>query len=745
MARNAALVSDAMPISREARALAFALAALTLVASAPGSTGGSNAPRPDDVRRLAGAASSASGGGGGLATTPTAALAFGPLRPGELPWRSAGLSERQAAAHLLSRFTFGARPGDVDRVVARGLERWLEDELAATASEGDLARRLAPLRALAMPVGEMAATYPNPGLLLAQARREGVLPERPREARPNDGAMGAAGAERGPEAAGPTRDADMAGASEEARPRRDPELRRKLERFVAEKGYRRQGELLADLLTQKVMRALYTDNQLAEVMTDFWFNHFNVSLTDPQARVYVLAYERDAIRPRALGRFDELLRATARHPAMLLYLDNARSVAPTGARTALADRLGARGRFGSGRVGGLGGRRGTAFGLGGDRRYGSAFGRATTAVPGAGDRRPTGINENYARELLELHTLGVDGGYGQADVVEVARAFSGWTVVPPRMLLNEGVQRRLARVQGMGLGFVREGEFVFRPDTHDAGAKQVLGTRLPAGRGIEDGEQVLALLAAHPSTARHVATKLARRFVADEPPPALVDRLALVFQASGGDVCALLRALLRSPELWAPAARAQKVKSPFELAASALRALGAEVTSPAAVVDWVSRMGQQLYAQQAPTGWPDRAEAWVNTGSLLARMNFGLELASGRLAGVRFDLTALAGARPAGSPEAALLTYGGLLLPERELATVFASLVPLVRDEGLSHRLDAEARPVPSGMDMSEQRLGRWENPFPDYRRDASLRVADDSLRARVAGVLLGSPEFQRR
>jgi hypothetical protein len=300
----------------------------------------------------------------------------------------------------------------------------------------------------------------------------------------------------------------------------------------------------------------------------------------------------------------------------------------------------------------------------------------------------------------------------------------------------------------MGLGVVREGEFLFRPDAHDAGAKRVLGTTLPAGRGIEDGEQVLALVAGHPATARHLAEKLARRFVADEPPVALVERLAAVFAESQGEVPAVLRALVRSPELWSPAARSQKVKSPFELAASALRALDADLQSPAAVVEWVARMGQPLYSQQAPTGWPDRAAAWVNTGSLLARMNFGLELASGRLPGVRFDLDALAGPGRAPTPvdaEAALATYAALLLPERRMGAALDALAPLVREAALGDRLAAQAAPAPDGMGMSEQRFRRWEEPFPDYRRDRSPRTADASLEARVAGVLLGSPEFQRR
>ena len=328
--------------------------------------------------------------------------------------------------------------------------------------------------------------------------------------------------------------------------------------------------------------------------------------------------------------------------------------------------------------------------------------------------RPRGLNENYARELLELHTLGVDGGYTQDDVIAVARAFTGWTVLPPGWLRRSGARCRSARDRmrrAGGLGIVeRESGFFFRPDAHDAEAKTVLGKKLPAGRGIEDGRDVLALVAQHPATARHLATKLAVRFVADEPPPALVDRLAQTYQASGGDLRAVTRALAYSPEFWSRDARASKIKSPFEVAVSAVRALGADVTSPRlsplmdiqrqrrqgppGLLEWVNRMGQPLYAYQAPTGFPDRAEAWVSTGSLLTRMNFGLHLASGRIVGVALDLDALNGGREPESPEDALATYAALMLPERDLAATVKRLGPLVRDPEVGARVERAAADV---------------------------------------------------
>lgn len=539
-----------------------------------------------------------------------------------LPWKEAGLSEREAAAHLLNRFAYGPRPGEVEAVVKMGLDRWLERQLAAGLPDRDLERRLDKLPALDMSAAEIARTYPPPGLLLMEARQAGVI-----------------------------REGDMQELEnvEEGDKR---ERRREVMRWAEQQGYRSQRELAGQLMAQKVWRAVESENQLAEVMTDFWFNHFNVSMTDNQSRGYLLSYERDAIRPNALGEVRDLLGATARHPAMLLYLDNAQSTANEGSPTTFERRM--------------------------PRRQ-----REETR------RRPTGLNENYARELLELHTLGVDGGYTQQDVIEVARAFTGWTIMPagPR---REQAERRLAMARRAG--FEREGEFLFRADVHDSGAKTVLGKKLPAGRGVEDGEEVLDLLAVHPSTAKHLATKLAVRFVSDKPSPALVDRLAAVYLKSGGQVKPVLEAIAESPEFWGSVG--EKIKSPFELAASAVRGLDADVSDPRETLRRIADMGQKLYAYQAPTGYPDRAEAWVNTGSLASRMTFGLDLAAGRVRGVDFELNGETGSR-----DEMLRSWAGRLLPGRDLEPALALMEP---------KLEGTA---------AEQ----------------------------VVGVILGSPEFQRR
>jgi len=352
-----------------------------------------------------------------------------------------------------------------------------------------------------------------------------------------------------------------------------------------------QGErrVIVELNQQKLLRAAYSERQLNEVMVDFWFNHFNVFAGKGQVRTYVTEYERDAIRPHVLGKFRDLLGAVAESPAMLFYLDNWQSVAAEGAPT-LEQMRGGRG---------------------GQRRAMGRRGADMMQQPPQQQRR-RGVNENYARELMELHTLGVDGGYTQKDVQEIARAFTGWTIQQPR--------------QG--------GSFRFEPRLHDNGEKNVLGIKIAPGGGKKDGEQILELLAKHPSTARFIATKLVRRFVSDEPPAALVERAARAFTSTGGDIREVVRTIVTSEEFFAPSAQRAKVKTPFEFVASTLRVTGAEANNPIPLVQTLREMGMPLYMCQPPTGYADRADAWVNTGALLSRMNFAVALADGKMRGV---------------------------------------------------------------------------------------------------------------
>ena len=349
---------------------------------------------------------------------------------------------------------------------------------------------------------------------------------------------------------------------------------------------RRQVETLA---SEKILRAMYSERQLQEVLVDFWFNHFNVYAGKGRTAEYLPEYERDVIRPHVFDHFRDLLEADAKSPAMLFYLDNWLSAAPerdsgSGIRDS---RVQAR------------------------RRRFSRIPNPEPRVPAAANKakRVRGLNENYGRELLELHTLGVDGGYTQKDVIEVARAFTGWTID-------------------------RDGAFRFVPALHDAGEKIVLGHKIKGGGGIDDGEQVLDIVASHPSTAHHIAFELAQRLVADEPPPALVERAAARFRETNGDLREVVKTIVTSPEFVAPAVQDAKFKMPFELVVSAVRTTGATVSDARAFVQTLQQLGEPLYMCQPPTGYHDTADAWVSAGGLVTRLNFATRLASGNMPGV---------------------------------------------------------------------------------------------------------------
>lgn len=503
----------------------------------------------------------------------------------------AGLSEEQAAACLLDRFTFGAQSGEVERVVAMGIDAWVEEQLRAALPEPELEAKLAAFPALRMSAQEQVARYPDIHFVYAHARRFYDLI---------------------PPAASPV----------------DAEWReRRVAQFRREQGYLDEGvDLYRELVGQKIVRARYCRNQLAEVLTDFWFNHFYVTPTHFRARTWILAYERDAIRPNALGTFRDLLGATAHHPAMLLYLDNAESTAPPGTPTSMQDAVERLRREAGEGTAGVDAR------LANIQAEIQRFEDEEQAMLDKEFRPRAGINENYARELMELHTLGVDGGYTQQDVREVARALTGWTVYPICITpewFTAGFHH------GREVGFVREGHFLFRPDWHEATEKRVLGEVVAAEGGREEGERILDRLAAHPATARHLARKLAIRFVCDDPPASLVERLASAFAERGGDARLVMETLVASREFWEEAARRSKIKSPFELALSAVRALDGDVTETTELGEWCVRMGQPLYGFQAPTGFPDRGSFWINAGTLLSRMSFGLALAKGEIGGVR--------------------------------------------------------------------------------------------------------------
>lgn len=505
-------------------------------------------------------------------------------------------------------------------------------------------------------------------------------------------------------AGGVSKEAIAAGYIPEGTERRSSAYREGTQRYMRDNNIRIFRDLPPVLIDAKIQRAVRSRNQLREVMADFWFNHFNVTARGGNIQT-ALTYDRDAIRPNVLASFRQILGATARHPGMLHYLDNSKSRAKQGTRTLVGPA-----------------------------------------------QRGGGINENYGRELMELHTLGVDGGYTQRDVQEIARVFTGWTIYPYN---NPQRARRTDRDLSGMRGVVREGEFLFRPDWHDAEAKTVLGHSFASGVGIEEGERALDLLAAHPSTARHLARKLAVRFVADEPPEDVIDRLAEAFTASGGDTRAVLRSLVESPEFWAAATGASgqptKVKTPFELVISAVRATGARMERTRALASYLEKMGEPIYYREPPTGFPDHAAAWINPGLLLNRMSFGLRLALGQVRGVRIDLDALTDGQEPESAEAALRTYGAVLLPGRDLGPTVDVLEQMVRAQDVAARVDAAAQqasaeaPGSGAPEPSDPASGASAPPAPAPEIDMDAVLAPDAERDRSREPRPGETQRQAR
>ena len=537
--------------------------------------------------------------GGCAAHTATVSKVAGPSAPG----RQRPTTDERAIAHVLSRVTFGARPGDIQAVEATGVAAYLERQLHPDRiDDARLDARLSNLTTLSLSARTLADDYFKP----AQMER------RKRQAEQAAATAGNTGAGGRPAQSGAAASPAAQGAARPATPAENEALRR-------------ERQVMTELSAQKVLRAVGSERQLQEVLVDFWFNHFNVFAGKGADRLYLTEYERDVIRPHVFGRFRDLLGAVAHSPAMLFYLDNWLSTDPNGPHP----------------VGAAGIRRPMGAGIG---RQGLVPRQPMTRPAAPRPAARAGLNENYARELMELHTLGVDGGYTQHDVTEVARAFTGWTITGP----NNG------------------GGFTFDPRRHDEGQKVVLGHVIKEGGGQGDGEKVLDILASQPATARFIATKLARRFVADDPPTALVDRAAARFRETGGDLREVVRAILTSPEFYAPAAYGAKAKTPLEFVASALRAADARVDDPAPVVNTLRVLGMPLYGCQPPTGYADRADAWTNAGALLGRLTFASALASNRLRGVSVDLQALAATgNPSGQRgQLAQVLLGGRATPD---------------------------------------------------------------------------------
>ena len=482
-----------------------------------------------------------------------AAAAIAPLAGS--PSEATGASDERVIVHVLNRIGFGPRPGDVERIQRIGLRQYIDRQLTpGRIPDSGMAARLAGLQTVGLSSRDIAERFEQPMIEARRARKQQqrLDADEPQTMKNGDG-----------------------------------DIFRPLAPKNIPVPIQRANIVVVELAAQKLQRAIYSERQLEEVLADFWFNHFNVDARKGRVRFLLTEYERESIRPHVLGNFRDLLEATAKSPAMLFYLDNWMSADPNGPHLDAPARRGALGT----RAGRL--------------RPGAAR-PATAQRPTKPNRPPRGLNENYARELMELHTLGVEGGYTQKDVTEVARAFTGWTIANPR----------------------GGGGFRFEPRLHDDGAKMVLGHSVKAGGGIRDGEHVLDLLARHPSTARFISTKLARRFVSDVPPAGLVDRLAARFTETQGDLRAVTTLLLTSPEFLAPAGYRAKVKTPFEFVVSAVRATGVPFADTRMLIKAVQELGMPLYQCQPPTGYKDTADAWTNTGALVNRLNFALAISA---------------------------------------------------------------------------------------------------------------------
>jgi uncharacterized protein (DUF1800 family) len=685
-------------------------------------------------------------------------------------------NEERRAVHALNRLAFGPRPGDVQQIMAIGVDRWIDLQLhPERISDDALESRLAAFRTLRMNPREIVEEFPD-GALIRQvadgkrgmpsdpARRavyqvqvvrleakeeekrqsaaavQQTAPAAPPDAMMNDPSSAAAAAKTEAELAATARASPEAGTApagegnamtasgammandastsaavdKKSTPAEDADARimenrlyadlevQKLPDLPSDQRYKKilsmpaneqvafadelrggkgqeflnglgpqqkevllamnnpRGVVTDELMQGKLLRAIYSERQLEQVMTDFWFNHFNVFINKGDDHIFVTSYEQDVIRPHALGRFEDLLVATAKSPAMLFYLDNWLSVGPNSMQA-----LGIPAHPG---------------------RYGP-YGYPARPRPNAKRNQNSGLNENYGRELLELHTLSVNGGYSQRDVTEVARVFTGWTIDKP----NEG------------------GGFLFDPRRHEPGPKVVLGHRIKF-KGEAEGREVLHMLATSPQTAHFISWKLAERFVSDDPPPALVDRMAKTFLKKKGDIREVLSTLFHSPEFWDDSAYRAKVKTPLEFVVSAVRASGADVEDAMPLARQIANMGMPLYGAQPPTGYSMKAETWVSSSALLNRMNFALALASGKIRGAKVDVTQLAGSSPPPlDPVLALSAMEAKLLADNVSKQTHDSIVAQMQGQSNG---GAKAKPP-----------------------DASV----------IAGLLLGSPEFQRR
>jgi len=632
------------------------------------------------------------------------------------------LTENQKISHVLNRLGFGARPGDIEKVKAVGVQKYIEQQLNAPVSDSaEVAARLKNFEVLDMETPEIFAKYPNGGALLRKL--EGRNRNKQTAAMPNN-----------------NRAMPDGEVNEDERRAQQQKIREYYQKY----DLRPPAQITQQMQASRIVRAVYSENQLQEAMTDFWLNHFNVYAGKAAVRWFIPSYERDVIRKNALGNFKDLVKGTAQHPAMLFYLDNFQSMSPNTQIGNNRQNQRMQKALQSGQLNPRQRERLKKRGLS-DEQIGQRIKQAQNMTKQPKQQR--GINENYARELMELHTLGVDGGYTQKDIVEVARSFTGWTIADPRGYRSAAANeikgddnKKLNRLQRqMGIpDEIESGEFYFNEKWHEGGEKIVLGQKINEG-GMKDGLKVIDVLAAHSSTAKFIARKLAVKFVSDNPSDALVGRVAQAFQKSNGDIKTTLRALFNDKEFYAPENYRAKIKTPFELLASSLRALDADVKTSPALVGLLGKMGEPLYGYIAPTGYPDTAEDWVNTGALLERMNFAVALASNRIPQTKVNLAKF----EAKSKQEILNKAIGEILEGEISASTRTMLLKQLEQPLPEPKLAAETDEMAMEMPMMEGGNGGGRRGM-----GAPVRLLAPSGNAevfKVIGLILGSPDFQRQ
>lgn len=589
----------------------------------------------------------------GQPSTDPAASGFDP---------ASALTPDQKVMQALSRLTFGARPGDFDRIRQMGVNAYINQQFAPdTIDDSALDKRLEKLPTLMLMTPTIAEQYNPP--------KPPPPPPSPSPS-PSPAAMKADGMEMNQTAMNTT-----AAPVVQATPAPTPKAAASPTPVPKPTPIPKNPQMVVtELQRAKLLRAVYSERQLNEVVVDFWENHFSIFANKDADRWMMTAFDRESIRPFAMGRFRDLLGATAHSPAMLYYLDN----------------------------------------------WQSSMLRTVPATKDKPARQYGGINENYARELMELHTMGVDGGYTQKDVQEVARCFTGWTIRKP----NE------------------EGTFIFNPQIHDNGEKIVLGQKIAAGGGIADAEHVLDILAKHPSTAKFIATKLARRFIGDDPPAAVIDAAAKVFLQTDGSITETLRTIINSPEFFSPKSFQSKVRSPFEYAAASLRITDADTDANRPILDWIGRMGQPLYGHLTPDGYPDHSNEWLSSNDLLARFNFATALTTNKIAGTKVDPTKLFGTADTSGPAEVVSTLTRLMLMNQ--------IVPKSRNilEKVSREMwkDAEKKPAPPGTrppavnaPLTTPVVAKFSPSPPAAAVDRAAYISQ------MMALTLGTPEFQRK